>query len=439
MTPTQTLATWLHTLAVPAHVRDDAKLRLLDTIAVAQAALPSPLATAVRTAADALGQGDQATLIGGGRSTAALAALVNGTLAHALDFDDTHAASVMHPSAPAVATALAMAEATDATGARLLDGIAAGIEIAVRLGLVAPGAFHAAGQHPTGTLGTIAAAMVAAWFLDLPPDRIAAAAGIAGSQASGILEAYADGTWSKTLHPGWAAHAGIAAAHLAAAGFTGPATVLEGRYGLFRAHLPAGTPLDLSVLTEGLGQRWHALDTAAKLYPNAHAIHAFIEGALALRVPPDQVAAIELEVPAAFAGQIAEPRAAKLTPRTPTHARASLFYAVAAALIDGDVAMRHYEQGAIARPDLLALAARMTHVVVHPPGPIRFQGALTLRTADGRTLRHEIRDAAGTGPRPFARADIERKARAIAPEMEPLIALLDTLETRPDVHGVIPA
>ncbi len=157
------VADWLAALrSAPGDVVADAKLRLLDTLAVASAASRLPIGVAVRRAADASGVGDEAAIVGGGRSTAALAALVNGTLAHALDFDDTHAASIIHTSAPAGAVALAMAEATGADGARRRLGIAAGAELNCRLGLVAPGAFHDAGQHPTGTLGTLSAAMIAA-------------------------------------------------------------------------------------------------------------------------------------------------------------------------------------------------------------------------------------------------------------------------------------
>jgi 2-methylcitrate dehydratase PrpD len=435
------LAAWLETLdGAPADVLADARMRLLDTLAVASAAVALPIGTAVRRAAAALGTGDAAALIGGGRSTAALAAMVNGTLAHALDFDDTHAASVMHPSAPAVAVALAMAEAASAPGDRLLLGIAAGAELNCRLGLVAPGAFHDAGQHPTGTLGTVSAAMIAAWFLGLDAAGIAAAAGIAGSQASGILEAYADGTWSKTLHPGWAAHAGIVAAHLAAAGFSGPHSVLEGRYGVFRAHLPGRGDFDFAALADDLGTRWHILDSAFKLYPCAHSIHAFIEAALAASVPAARIASVLLDIPADFASQIAEPRDAKLTPRTTTHARASVYYAVAAALVDGSVGMQHYTDAAIRRPDLLAMAARIEHRIVPGTQPIRFGGTLTIRTIDGHSRHHAIADAAGTGPRRLAPDAVEAKARTIGNpgEMDRIIALLRHPAMPRNVAALVP-
>ncbi len=148
--------------------------------------------------------------------------------------------------------------------------------------------------------------------------------------------------------------------------------MLEGRYGVFRAHLPGRTDVDFAALTEGLRARWHIRDSAFKLYPCAHSIHAFIEAALDASVAPESIAEVVLDIPADFVGQIAEPRAAKLAPRTPTHARASVYYAVAAALADGTVGMRHYTDAAIRRPDLLALAARMRHWIVPGVQPIRF-------------------------------------------------------------------
>jgi 2-methylcitrate dehydratase PrpD len=415
------LADWLAELRyddLPTEVTEDAALRVLDTLGVALAAVDLPLGRAVRATAATLGSGDEAGLIGGGRSTAALAALVNGTLAHALDFDDTHAGSVMHPSAPACALALAVNEASGGSGRDLLLDVTAGIELNCRLGLVAPGAFHAVGQHPTGVLGAIAAALVAARRFGLDRHGLAMAAGIAGSQASGILEAYSDGSWSKTLHPGWAAHCGIAAARLAQAGFTGPLSALDGRYGVFRSHLPAPQELCFDSATAAIGDHWCMLDTACKLYPCAHAIHAFVEAALVLRqrhgLDPADIASVCLIIPPGFADQIAEPRAAKLKPLTPTHARASAFFAVAAALIDGRLGLDHYTDEAIRRADILALAERMSWREGSNETPIRFSGTLTLTTRDGGTSEHAVADTEGTGSRRLDRAAFEAKFRVTA-------------------------
>jgi 2-methylcitrate dehydratase PrpD len=454
-TVAEDLAAWVSGLGfadLPASVMADAKLRVLDTIGISLAACWLPIGEAVRRGAAAIGAGDDASILGTGeRTSAALAGLVNGTLAHALDFDDTHTASVMHPSATSVPTALAVAQMAGCSGADLLLAVAIGNEVGCRLGLVAPGAFHQVGLHPTGALGVPAAALAAGRLLRLPARALVAAQGISGSQASGILEAYSDGTWSKTLHPGWAAYAGIVAARLAEAGFTGPASVFEGRFGIFRSHVQTPEyPFAFALATDALGRRWEMLETAFKLYPCAHAIHPFIEATLELKekhqLSAEQIERIILDVPAAFIGLIAEPRAAKLAPRTPTHARASVFYAVAAALADGELGMHHYTEASIVRADILALCRRMTHrITPMEAGPIRFSGTVELECSDGRRLTATVRDAYGTGDRPLDATAVEAKfvrtAAGVLPaaQLEHLVALCRRLETMERVDELLQA
>ena len=447
------LAQWAAQLRfadLPPAVVADCRYRLLDTLGVALAAVPLPIGVAVRKAGRALGSGSEATALGeAGLTNAASAALVNGTLAHAMDFDDTHNESVMHPSAPAVAAALAAAQAVGADGRELVVAIAIGNELGCRLGLVAPGAFHGVGLHPTSALGAPAATAAVGRLWRLTPAQIAASFGISASQASGVLEAYADGTWSKTLHPGWAANAAIVAARLAQAGFTGPATAFDGRYGLYRALLPADTALDFGAATHGLGQHWTSLDTAYKLFACAHSIHAFVEGALALRkahgLDAARIKSIALAVPAEFVGQIAEPRAAKLAPRTSTHARASLFYAVAAALADGALDAAHYEGDAYARADILDLAKRIDYRAVPASGPIKFSGGVVLETTDGHRFERFVEEADGTGSRKLSPARIEAKFRATAGSVLPaaqvdrLIELVGAIDKQPDLKALAQA
>lgn len=226
--------------AVPAAVVESVRLRVLDVLGIALAAsregwAPSVLATVEA----ATGRGDS-TVIGSKLTTAApFAILANGTLAHGLDFDDTHARSITHASAVIVPTVLALGEAHGLDGRRVVTAAVAGYEAIARLGMAAPGAFHARGWHATGVCGTLAAALVAGRCLGLDAGRLVAALGVAGSFASGLLEFLEDGSWVKRLHPGWAGHAGAMAAALARGGFTGPATVLEGRFGLYRSFVAA--------------------------------------------------------------------------------------------------------------------------------------------------------------------------------------------------------
>ena len=237
----QDLAAWTLGLRyedLPERVVADVKLRVLDTLGVIVSGAGTPMGRAVHAASSGLGSGRRARLIPSGKRTSApTAALAHGTQAHAEDFDDTHNESIMHSSAPVVATVLALGESVRASGKETIALVAAGNELNCRLGCVAPGRFHDHGFHPTSVLGAITAAMLAGRLLGLDAAGVTHAAGIAGSQASGILEAYEDGTWSKTLHPGWAAHAGVTAGMLAKAGFTGPRTVLEGRFGVYRSFL----------------------------------------------------------------------------------------------------------------------------------------------------------------------------------------------------------
>jgi 2-methylcitrate dehydratase PrpD len=443
------VADWLAKLdfeSLPPTVRSDAALRILDTLGVALAGTNTPIGRAVKEAGAALGRGDEATVIGGGRSSASLGALVNGTLAHALDFDDTHAGLVMRPSAPSCAVAMAMVEATGGNGRDLLLDVAAGIELHCRLGLVAPGGFRGAGQHPASVLGTVIAAFVAARRLGLDSERMVMAAGIAGSQASGIIEAHSDGNSSKHLHPGWAAHGGIVAAHLAAAGFTGPRTVLDGLYGVFRS---GAQELLFERAGNALGEQWHMLDSSFKLYPCDQPIHAFVEAALALRrehgLDHTQIREGQLSIPPSFVGDIAEPRPSKLRPETATQARASGFYAVAAALIDGRLGLEHYSDEMIRRADILSLAERLSWRSAPIESPLRFSGILDITLADGRTLTRGVAEANGTGSRSLGSAAIEAKFRETAgsvlpgDRVETLIAMCRSLDTAAAISPLLAA
>src|SRR5258708_11561900 len=167
---------------------------------------------------------------------------VNCTAAHCEDFDDTFEGGPVHAGAVIVPAVLAACERHNPDGGMALIGIAVGTEVLCRLSLVVPKAVHKAGFHPTAIFGAIGAAAGVGAALGLNARQIVDALGIAGSMAGGIIEYLAEGAWTKRLHAGWAAQAGIRAALLARAGFVGPRTVLEGVHGLFHgfAHTTHG-------------------------------------------------------------------------------------------------------------------------------------------------------------------------------------------------------
>lgn len=414
----QQLAEWALSLSqqdLPDDVVETTKLRLLDTIGLMVAATESPLGRSARAGALSMSSGSDSRIIGfGDRASAMTAAFVDGTLAHAEDFDDTHDASLVHPSAAVVATALSVGEKVQTSGSGLLLALAAGIEVNCRLGAVAPMAFHKRGLHPTGLLTGFGAAVAAGRLLGLDAAGLTAALGIHGSQASGLLESLTDGSWVKTMHPGWAALGGISAVHLAAHGFTGPSSVLEGRFGVFSAFAGGVEGVaQLNRLTRKLGQDWELRKSSIKLYPCAHVIHPFLDLVLALRtegLSADDVVEIKLLIAENYLPVVAEPRAAKLRPATPTHARASLPYCVAAALHLGDCGPDAFTESAIREPAILALAERISAASDPMPSAAgEWCGRLIVSTHDGRRLERHQENHRGSNENPLVHAEVEDK------------------------------
>ncbi len=444
-------STWMQKLRfedLPPKVVEDAKLRILDTIGVTLAACFTPVGDVTRRAALKLGSGTESRILGyGDRTSAASAAVSNGTMSHAHDYDDTHNESVIHVSAPVVTAALAMGEASRAGGRELLTTVVGASEVTCRLGTIAPGKLHERGFHATGVFGAFGAALAAGRLLGLDDLKLRHAMGIAGSQAAGILEFFADGTWAKRLHPGWAAHAGIAAAHLADAGFTGPATVIEGRYGLMRSHA-RGEEFDFSRVAKGLGREWEYLRISYKPYPCGHVIHPFLDALLALHreegVRAEHVERIICPIAEWMIPVVCEPRAVKIKPASDYHAKFSLPFSLAAALKFGRLGVEAYSDANVADPELIALAARIVHVVdTSAPDTRRFRGAVTVELRDGRRLERVAEDNWGSEANPMTPEQVRTKFKenaALAVPGAQVDALLDAimrLETIDDISSVV--
>ncbi|MFW6204704.1 MAG: MmgE/PrpD family protein, partial [Actinomycetota bacterium] len=300
---------------LPAAVRETVPGRVLDILGISAAALPLDTSAAVVDYVRSTGGSREATAIGAGlRVPAAQAALVNGTLAHSLDYDDTHLPSVLHPSAAVVPAALAAAERHRASGADLAAAVAVGLEICVRIGMAGydreagDSLFFARGQHATSICGALGGAAAAAVASGMDADGVANAMGVAASMASGIIEANRTGGTVKRIHCGWAAHAAVTAAELVARGLTGPPTALEGRFGFFQAFLDGH--YDADAVTDGLGERWAVPDIFYKPYPANHFTHCVADAAMALRdrgVRPGDVAEMRLGVAGPTVRTIGEP------------------------------------------------------------------------------------------------------------------------------------
>ena len=211
----------------------------------------------------------------------AVAALVNGTTGHAVEMDDDHRTSVLHPAVAVVPAALAAAELKQAGGAEVIEGVVAGYEAMTRIGDAFLGTQYYEGFHPTGTCGVFGAAAAAGSILGLSTDQLIAAFGIAGTQAAGLEEWKADGSWIKRLHPGKAAESGLLAVLLAQSGYTGPATILEGENGFLKA-FSFERKWDVNKILDGLGTEYRGYGTSFKPYAGCRFFHQVIDATLDL-------------------------------------------------------------------------------------------------------------------------------------------------------------
>jgi 2-methylcitrate dehydratase PrpD len=320
------------------------------------------------------------------------AALVNATLAHSLDFDDTHAAAIVHPGAPVIPAVLAAAEIAGATGGDVVAAIVAGYEVALRLALALPaGAHYDRGFHPSATCGVFGAAAGAGRILGMDAEGIAAALGIALSQSAGSLQFLANGAWTKRFQVGWASMAGLTAATLARNGFKGAADPIEGRHGFLRSYAPAPVP---ERATQRLGDIFELMATGVKPYPSCRWGHAGIDAALALRaelqLKPEEIESATLGVSRAGLLLIGEPAARKADPRNIVDAQFSGPFVIAAALATGGMDWDSYKL--LDDPLIRCLLPKIT--CVHDPEieaefPANMSGKLTL-SARGRTFTRKV-------------------------------------------------
>jgi 2-methylcitrate dehydratase PrpD len=405
---------------LPAPVVEKARLLTLDTLGCSLAAIRYDFGRAARATAERLGGNPESLVVGGAvRVAAANAVLANATLAHGLDFDDTREDAIVHTGSVAVTTSLAVGEATGATGRAVLAAIVAAVEVMCKVGLAVPGKFHARHYHPTALTGTFAAAAAAGKLYGLTEDELVRAFGICGSQAAGIIEYLADGSWTKRLHPGWAAHAGTIAALLAQSGFTGPETVLEGEHGFYRAFAGDLQPERLDELLAGLGRVWELEQLTFKPYPCGSIAQPYMDCALRLRetrgIRPEEIVDIRCRTAAGPVPRLWEPLASKHAPQNGYAAKFSLPYLLAVILTRGRASLAEFEDDVVRDPEILTIASRVGYELDPTIDyPRQFVGHLRIRLKDGRVVE-EWQDHPRGGPdSPMARGEIESKFRGNA-------------------------
>ncbi len=369
---------------IPAYVIDKAKLHLLDTLGVSAAGTAEPHIRSILSAIKRFGGSPESTILWyGGKYPPPMAAMVNGSLAHALDYDDTHLPSIMHLSSPIVTAVLSMGEALHASGSESLTALVAGYEVASRLGMAVRGKFHERGFHATSVCGVFGTALAAGKLLGLSPEKLAGALGIAGSFTSGLMEFLSDGSWIKPLHAGWAAHAGIMAAFLALQGITGPRRVIEGDRGLYMAY--AGVRPSADDVLAGLGKTWETMNISFKLFPNCHLIHDFMNTAIALKkrhgIEPGQIKEVECFVDKLSIPIICKPQERKTRPMTRYDAMFSLHYGVATVLVKGWASVLDFELSRGIQREITQLLGKISFSEVVENG----DAIIKIVTSDGST------------------------------------------------------
>ena len=392
-------------------MRDTAEKLLIDIAGLCVAARRTDY---VRAALAGWETSGQCTAIGHARALdAGGAAFVNGTAAHGEDFDDTFEGGPVHAGAVIVPAVLAVAEREKLQGADALAGIAVGTEIMCRSSLVAPKRIHKAGFHPTAVLGALGATAGIATARRLAEREFVAALGIVGSMAGGIIEYLADGSWTKRLHPGWAAQSAIRATDLARSGFVGPRTVLEGTHGFYQAfaHTAEG---DWAKLLDGFGERWVADSIAFKPYACGTMTQPYVDCArrLAQRIHVADIVDVVCEVAEGTVHRLWEPLAAKQQPPNAYAGKFSTPYCIAAGFVLGHAGLEAFTEERVQDARLRSLAAKVRYEIDPAnPYPDEFTGHVRVRLKDGREMEERQAHMRGGAHEPLTRADIEEKFR----------------------------
>ena len=398
MNVTRTLSDYsagIRLAALPAEVVTRARFLLLDLVGnIVRARHDAESTPALLAAARALGltAGNSGVFGDPARYAPAGAALINGVLAHSLDFDDTHAGGSLHPGAPVIPAALAAGEMVGASGADVLAAIVAGYEVTCRIALALPaGEHYNRGFHPTATCGVFGAAAAAGRVFGLSAEDIASALGIALSQSAGSLQFLANGAWTKRFQVGWAAMAGLTAATLAREGFKGAAEALEGRHGFLRAYAPDPVP---ERALQGLGTEFELMRTAVKPYPSCRYGHAGIDAALMLRaandIQPKDITSIRLGLPRSGMMLIGAPADKKANPQNVVDGQFSGPFVISSALATGAMGWDSYT--GLQDPGIRALLSKVTcefDPEIEAEFPANMSGKLTIE-AGGKTFTQKV-------------------------------------------------
>jgi 2-methylcitrate dehydratase PrpD len=392
---------------VPAGPRKEAARSILNWVGCALGGSRHDTVERALQALDEFSGPRKATVLGrAGRLDALHAALLNGISSHVLDYDDTHLETIIHPAGPVLPAILALSELRRARGEEFLHAFVLGVEVECRIGKAVYPSHYDVGWHITGTAGVFGAAAAAGKLLGLDERQMAWALGIAATQSSGLREMF--GSMCKALHPGRAAQNGLAAALLAAKGFTSSERSIEAPRGF--AHVLA-TERKLSRVTDGLGESFEISRNTYKPFACGIVVHPVIDACLQLRrehvLSADLIDRVDLRV-----HPLVLELTGKKTPATGLEAKFSVYHSAAVAILRGAAGPGEYTDAVARDPAVIALRGR---VRAEPRNGVREEEAYaTIVLKDGRRLEKHVEHAVGSLERPMSDADLERKFHGLA-------------------------
>ena len=440
------LATYVTDLSyddLPADVVDKTKQLFLDLLGVAlRASLDAESTPAIRRAVAAIAGPGPSSLIGESTTAGASeAAFYNASLAHSLDFDDTHRGGSVHPGVAVIPTVLALGEAGRHSGMEAILATVVGYDVTCRLAVALdPESHYARGFHPTATCGTFGATAAGARLLGLSSDELESAFGVNGSQAAGSLQFLENGAWNKRIHPGLAARNGVLALALAQAGFRGASRPFDGARGVLGAYSDRGRA---APLTEELGRRFDVMTTAIKPYPACRYAHAPLDSLIELArrhdLRPGEIEAIEIGLSDAGLALIGRPIERKREPENVVDAQFSMPFLAAVALSRRRMGWSDYD--ALSNPEVRALARK---VVVMPDDeanevfPERWLASVTIE-ARGERFVDRRWEARGEPEAPLTWTDVEAKFNELTEPVlgngrAEVVELIRKLEALPDLR-----
>ena len=449
---TRTLVHFCHALnpqGLSSEVVERTKYLLLDYLGVAIAGSQTDSSQPIyRMLAHSATPGP-CTLIGTSSQTSPeSAALANGTAAHSVELDDTHQAGSIHLGVVMFSTANALSEIQpDIENAQFVAAVVAGYEVAARLAMaLQPKSHYELGFHPTSTCGVFGATVTAAKLLRLSEEKMLSAVGIAGSMAAGSLEFLAEGTWTKRLHPGLAAQNGILAAKLAAEGFRGPATILEGRDGFLSAYSRNSKP---ELVTQNLGQDFEILRTSIKPHACCRYMQSPIDGLIALAaehdIRPEQIARVEVTVLEAGWSLVCQPKERKYSPENIVDAQFSMPYGAAVALTYRAAGLDQFTAENFHSPQIKSLMGKVVlqkDSRIEKNFPAEWPALVSVHLTNGKHFEKFVRFPKGDPENPLTWQELSAKFHSLATGVlaksrcEQIISSVKEIDSIADVRNI---